>query len=284
VFCKGLNLTRGNTNRERRKIAVTVLARIGISVLMMLLLTVGVSYGQSSGKEFYDKGIEYATQGKYKEAKESFEKALKDDPFVSGAESCLKIIEDVTGQKIKSDTAIHIFKGTAYANRGMIDDAITECSKAIEINPRYAKAYNNRGIAYYYKGQYDRAIQDYSKAIEINPMYAEAYMNQGTAYYHKGKYDRAIQDYSKAIEINPRDAEAYMNRGIAYYHKGQYDRAMQDYNKAIEINLWYASAYYNRGVVYLMKLGDKKKGCSDWELACELGQCPNNDLARDYCK
>ena len=69
------------------------------------------------------------------------------------------------------------------------------------------------------KSQYDKAISDYTKAIEINPRFAEAYYNRGLAYGKKGQYDKAISDYTKAIEINPRFAEAYNNRGDAYGRK-----------------------------------------------------------------
>ncbi len=40
-------------------------------------------------------------------------------------------------------------------------------NKAIEINPKFAEAYNNRGLAYYIKGQHDKAISDCTKAKEI---------------------------------------------------------------------------------------------------------------------
>jgi tetratricopeptide (TPR) repeat protein len=51
-----------------------------------------------------------------------------------------------------------------FAEKGNYDRAIALFSKALEINPRYAAAYNNRGIAYAKgKGQYDKAISDYTK-------------------------------------------------------------------------------------------------------------------------
>ena len=43
-------------------------------------------------------------------------------------------------------------------------------------------AYYNQGLAYFNKGQYDKAISDTSKAIEINPRDADAYNNRGNAY------------------------------------------------------------------------------------------------------
>jgi len=40
----------------------------------------------------------------------------------------------------------------------------TDCAKAVELNPRFAKAYSNRGNPYYHKGLYDEATFDYDRA------------------------------------------------------------------------------------------------------------------------
>jgi len=48
-----------------------------------------------------------------------------------------------------------------------------------------AQDYYNRGNAYYNKGNYDQAISDHNKAIEINPKYAKAYYNRGATYGKK---------------------------------------------------------------------------------------------------
>jgi tetratricopeptide (TPR) repeat protein len=48
----------------------------------------------------------------------------------------------------------------AYAAKGEYDLAISDCSKTIEVNLRYAKVYNNRAVAYYCKGEYDKAWED----------------------------------------------------------------------------------------------------------------------------
>jgi tetratricopeptide (TPR) repeat protein len=79
---------------------------------------------------------------------------------------------------------------------------------------------------------YDKAITDYSRAIELNPRDAKAYYNRGNAYDNKGQYDKAITDYSRAIELNPRDAVAYYNRAIANVLKKEYEEAWDDVYKA----------------------------------------------------
>ena len=66
-----------------------------------------------------------------------------------------------------------------------------------------AEAYYNRGLAYGKKGKYDQAISDFTRALELNPGNARAYDRRGFAYGKKGQYDQAISDFTKALEINP---------------------------------------------------------------------------------
>ena len=81
------------------------------------------------------------------------------------------------------------------------------------------------------KGQFDKSISDSTKAIEINPKFAEAHSNRGNAYWGMGQYDKAISDYNKALEINPNFAMAYNNRGFVYFFKKEYEKAWDDVHK-----------------------------------------------------
>ncbi len=237
---------------------------------MILFLAAGLSYGQSAAMKHLNKGVDYAAQGKFKDAKEEFGKVSKADPLYTSIEEDLKIIEDVIDKKIESKVAIHLFRGAAYVLKGKYDEGIEEYNKAIEINPNLAMAYRFRGFAYARKRQYDKAITDYNKALEINPRLASAYERRGNAYADKDLYDKAIADYNKAIEITPTYVSAYNNRGIAYYHTGLYDHAISDFSKALEINPSYAKAYANRGFAYRSK-GEYEKAMEDFRKAEGLG-------------
>jgi tetratricopeptide (TPR) repeat protein len=52
--------------------------------------------------------------------------------------------------------------------------AISDFDKAIEINPKFAKAYYHRGIVKGYYNDYQGAILDFTTALEINPAYEQA--------------------------------------------------------------------------------------------------------------
>ncbi len=152
--------------------------------------------------------------------------------------ACLILFSCATTQQTKlklNDAEVHNNRGFDYCQIGQYDQAISDFSKAIEINPRLAHAYNNRGAAYLYKGQYDQAILDLSKAIEINPRLAHAYNNRGWAYIKKWQYDQAISDFNKTVEIDARFVDAYFYRAIVYFLMEEYDKSLLDVIKAQQL-------------------------------------------------
>jgi tetratricopeptide (TPR) repeat protein len=70
------------------------------------------------------------------------------------------------------------------------DRAIRACTDVITnghaTNHKLALAYRNRCAAYADKHSYDEAIIDCDKAIELDPKYAGAYYNRGVANGRKG--------------------------------------------------------------------------------------------------
>jgi tetratricopeptide (TPR) repeat protein len=80
-------------------------------------------------------------------------------------------------------------------------------SKAQEIIPKDAIAYNDRGFAFLKKGQYDLAISDFSTALELNPKYIVAYLNRALALELKGNYEQAISDLNRAVDVDPTSVE-----------------------------------------------------------------------------
>ena len=168
-------------------------------------------------------------------------------------------------------------RGTVYSQKGDYRHAIVDISKAIELNPNFADAYSNRGLFHSLKGDYVRAIVDLDKAMELNPNYATAYNNRGLTYYNQGDLNHAIEDYTKAIELNPNFAEAYNNRGLTYYNQGDLNHAIEDYTKAIELKSDYVEAYNNRGAIYHNQ-GDLNHAIEDYTKAIEL----KSDYATAY--
>lgn len=82
-------------------------------------------------------------------------------------------------------------------------DQIVHYSKAIEIDPDYSSAYNNRGIAKINLKQYDKAIKGLDKAILLDPNFPFAYNNRGVAKGNLNQLEEAKKDYQKALSLDP---------------------------------------------------------------------------------
>jgi tetratricopeptide (TPR) repeat protein len=163
---------------------------------------------------------------------------------VSGSTASKQEVRDV----INGLSAIDWFnkgRGQGY------DITINCCSKAIELDPQFAEAYDWRGLMYYKLGNYDAAIRDYNKVIELGPQLehrdeikwaviewiplADAYYFRGCSYFELGNYDAAIRDMNKVKELDPQFAEAYSTAGMAYYRLGNKKAAADGYNSYLRI-------------------------------------------------
>lgn len=163
----------------------------------------------------------------------------------------------------------YFYLGLTFEQRGDFKKAIEVYGQAIESDPQYADAYNNRAVAKRALDNLDGAIADYNQAIELNPQHAPAYNNRGIAKYHSGDYQGAITDFDQAINLNPHAAEVYNNRGMAKFNSSDLNEAVADFSQAIGLNPQYALAYYHRGLVRLDS-GDATGAMEDFAKAKEL--------------
>jgi tetratricopeptide (TPR) repeat protein len=198
---------------------------------------------------------------------ENWTKCKDDNPDLSMA-GCSAVIQ--ANKDSKEDIALAYYsRAAAFEARGFYERAIQDYDKAIELYPKYARAFNKRGYAYWATLKYDRAIQDFDQAILLEPKLALAYNNRGAAYRDKGQTDRAIEDFDKAIALLPKFAEAFGNRGICYQAKKEYDRAITDYNQSIKLDPKIPRVYYDRGIAEEAK-GQADLALADYGKAIEL--------------
>ena len=102
-------------------------------------------------------------------------------------------------------------------------------------DPEDAQGFNDRGNRYSRNGVYDQAISDYTRAIELDARFAEAYFNRGVSKYELGLYDDTIVDLTKAISLNPEDDNYYGRRSLAYLFNDQPELAAIDQDMCDEL-------------------------------------------------
>ncbi len=163
----------------------------------------------------------------------------------------------------------YVQRAAALINKGEHEQAIADCTRAIELDPELALAYANRGGARVNRGEFEPAIADCSRALQLDPQLAVAFANRGGAYIGKGDIERCIADCSQALALNPDEFHAYVNRGVALLNKGENKQAIKDFDEAIHRQPKLAHAYANRGIAYLNE-GDLERARSDMDRAIEL--------------
>ena len=121
---------------------------------------------------WYSKGAALTILGKYEEAIDCIDNALKLSP--------------------NNEVAL-VNKGMALSRLGRHREALKCYNEAIRVNPGYEVAWNNKGNALTRLNRYDEAIKCYDRAIHLDEEYREAWVNKGYVLAKKGDYDGAAR-------------------------------------------------------------------------------------------
>jgi tetratricopeptide (TPR) repeat protein len=144
-------------------------------------------------------------------------------------------------------------------------------TRAIELNPRLAPAYEERGLNYYFQEKYHEVIEDFTNYIRLVPNKANAYKMLGMAYLKINNYEKAIVNFDRAIELEPKIKGVFGYRAEAFRMMGQLNEAIDDSNRALtmESNLRIlADIYRTRAKTYL-ELGQEELANADFKRAAE---------------
>jgi Tfp pilus assembly protein PilF len=74
-----------------------------------------------------------------------------------------------------------------------------------------AQAQVQFGIDVAQKGLWKEALYRWEKAVELDPKYAAAYNNLAIAYEHEGLFEKARKAYDKALDLDPKNASIRQN-------------------------------------------------------------------------
>jgi len=142
--------------------------------------------------------------------------------------------------------------------RKAFEVALQLFSQAIEINPRYARAY--AGIAdchsflrlYFGKGEeaMTAAGEASAKALELEPELADAHASRGLALFLRGEFDQAEFHLRRAIELDPYLYEPRYISARLNFERGKVAEAAEHYREACAIVPEAFDSWYLMGMCY----------------------------------
>ncbi|HEY5947415.1 MAG TPA: tetratricopeptide repeat protein [Kofleriaceae bacterium] len=153
-------------------------------------------------------GRELLAAGKYGDAKEMLQQAIKLDkkkaePYIEMAR-----LNIATNEKAKS---------------------IANAKQAIKLAPLSSQAWNTKGRAELNAHNYDNAIEAFSKAVELNQDNVFAWNNLGYTELLLKKYDEAAEHLAEATSRNGATGFMFNNLGTALEHLDRLDDARMAY-------------------------------------------------------
>jgi len=125
--------------------------------------------------------------------------------------------------------------GMEYINEGDTKNAIEKFSKAVQIDPNFAFAWDNLGISYRKNKQYENAIAAYLKSLEIYPEGRLPLLNIAITYNLNQQYTEAVTYYEKFIDIFSDDPEGYYGLGLILYTQDQEEAGLDNLIRAYTI-------------------------------------------------
>ena len=146
-------------------------------ILIICLVLISFNAYSSKAEEWFEMGNLATTEGRYKDAVDFFSKSIKAKP----------------------DKITYIMRGNANDYLQNFKLAISDYTKAINMDPDYFPTYINRGDTYRKLKEYKKAIKDFKKTLKLSPDNCIVYYKLAGLYSIKKDKKKAIKFFSKAI-------------------------------------------------------------------------------------
>ncbi|MGH7644088.1 MAG: tetratricopeptide repeat protein, partial [Gemmatimonadales bacterium] len=154
-----------------------------------------------------------------------------------------------------SDAGAHNNLGVLYFQKGLVDEAIAEFTRALELDAKMQVAQRNLEIAYDQTGHYDRRVAELRERLRQTPDDRDARWELGRAYAVLGQGDDAVGEFEQILAQRSGDVAVMIQLGLAEKSRGRLEVATDWLQRARElepessvVHFYLGEAFYNRGL------------------------------------
>ncbi len=162
-----------------------------------------------------------------------------------------------------------VLRGVLRQDKGDLEGAIDDFSRAIDLDPDHAASWNNRGNARIERGDLAGAADDFTRAIELDPGDPSARNNLGLVLFRLGRHEEAEARFTEAIDLDGVDPIYFTNRAALRQTRGDLAGALADCEAAIAADPGNATAFATRGLIHQAR-GDHDAALADLDRAIDL--------------
>jgi len=124
--------------------------------------------------------------------------------------------------------------GLYHSRTGNFDEAVTQLSKSLRIQPDL-ETYYLLGLAYYYQGNLEMAVTQFQTVLDYAPGFVQARVMQGEIFLRQRRGAEALVVADKMVESNPKDFRGFALKGDALILTGKPQESLDAYAKAVAL-------------------------------------------------
>ena len=152
---------------------------------------------------FFLINISYANDNFKIELDNLFNQLKTTSSSIDAKEIELKIWELWTTHPSEKSLTKLLAKGSYYMSRNELTSAHNVFSKAIELDPNWAEAWNKRATVLYLMGNYELSQKDIDEVLKLEKRHFGALSGQGMVQTELKNYQKAIDSYIEAHKLYP---------------------------------------------------------------------------------
>ncbi len=180
----------------------------------------------------------------------------EDNKFETKTESCKREILVVCGQKCLQRGYVEIaeayflkeIENNFSSQEAMLSLAyIARCKnkyklsleyldKLLQINPRYAEAYNQKGVIFFEIGNMEKAKEFFLLATKIDPVLIEPRRHYGEVLFAMRDYGNSIATFEAILKERPDYVPTYCSLAILYIATNCFKQSLSVLEKALTID------------------------------------------------
>jgi tetratricopeptide (TPR) repeat protein len=128
--------------------------------------------------------------------------ALRDDDVLV-RETAERALWSIWHRSGKPEVDTRLQDALMAMQRGAFEQAVAIFTEVIEMAPDFAEAYNKRATTYYLTQEFEKSISDCDKALTLNPIHFGALSGAGLCYLGLRNLVKALDYFERAIAVNP---------------------------------------------------------------------------------
>src|SRR5436309_14183113 len=154
-----------------------------------------------------------------------------------------------------SDAGAHNNLGVLYYQKGLVEEAIAEFTRPLELDSKMQIAQRTLRIADHDTGTFARRVAQLRERLRQAPDERDARWELGRAYAILGQHEEAIGEFEQLVAQKPDDVAAIIQLGLAEKNRGRPEAATEWFVRACELDqdssvvqFYLGEIYYNRGL------------------------------------